>query len=551
MADREPRDDEREHRPRSDRPRGTDPRSNSGSGESRREPRDDHRARRSENPPRRSSSAGDAKSYGRSGDRDPHLKREGSKPYGRREDAKPYAKRDSGKPYERREGSKPYGKRDGGKPYERREGSKPYGKRDGDKPYERREGSKPYGKRDGDKPYERREGSKPYAKRDGDKPFGTSGDRKPYPRREGDKPHGRREASRSHAPREGHSSRPRQDRPTRGGADRPDRATRPEEIRSIRPRHDDPVVPDEITARDLPAPARNELKTLSKENADWVARHLAMAAQLIEDDPELAHQHALSASRRAGRIAVVRETLAITAYATGDFALALRELRTYRRISGREDQIALMVDSERGVGRPDRALEVGRAVDRSILPVPVRVELAIAMSGARLDLGEPERALAELEIPEFDADRAYEWTPALFAARAAVLEELGRDDEARRWQERAIVAAEALDEASGVGDLEVIEVEEVEEVVEVPLDEDDGVAGDAPERELSADEPVDVTVADAAPAAGGAGVTIDDEVREILEDAGIDGADDADDADGGDDTGAPVETGDRDEEDRA
>jgi hypothetical protein len=60
----------------------------------------------------------------------------------------------------------------------------------------------------------------------------------------------------------------------------------------------------------------------------------------------------------------VRETLAITAYATGDYALALRELRTYRRISGKDDQIALMVDSERGVGRPDRALEVGRAVDK-------------------------------------------------------------------------------------------------------------------------------------------------------------------------------------------
>ena len=77
-----------------------------------------------------------------------------------------------------------------------------------------------------------------------------------------------------------------------------------------------------------------------------------------------------------------------------------------------------MVDSERGVGRPDRALEVGRAVDRSALPTAVRVELAIAMSGARLDLGQPERALLELEIPELDPDRAFEWSPGLFAARA-------------------------------------------------------------------------------------------------------------------------------------
>ena len=43
-----------------------------------------------------------------------------------------------------------------------------------------------------------------------------------------------------------------------------------------------------------------------------------------------------------GRIAIVRESLAITAYATGDFALALRELRTFRRISGSNDQLPML-----------------------------------------------------------------------------------------------------------------------------------------------------------------------------------------------------------------
>ncbi len=125
---------------------------------------------------------------------------------------------------------------------------------------------------------------------------------------------------------------------------------------------------------------------------------MVMAASLIGEDPATAHQHALAASRRGGRIGVVRETLAITAYATGDYALALRELRTYRRITGRDDQLPMMVDSERGLGRADRALELGRSVPRDSLPVPVQVELAIAMSGARLDLGQVDRALAELEI---------------------------------------------------------------------------------------------------------------------------------------------------------
>ena len=306
-----------------------------------------------------------------------------------------------------------------------------HGARDGDrKPYPKRDGDrKPYAKRDGDK--------KPYAKRDGE--------RKPYAKRDGDKPYVKRGES------GGRQSRPPQD--------------------DERRRERGPEVPAEVTGRDLHGAARNELKTLSKENAEEVARHLAMAARLIDEDPVLAHEHALAASRRAGRIAVVRETVAITAYATGDFALALRELRTYRRISGRDDQIALMVDSERGVGRPDRALEVGRAVDRASLSAEVRVELAIAMSGARLDLGQLDRALQELDIPELDPDRAFSWSPALFAARAAVLEDLGRTDDAAQWRHRAEVAEEALG-ASGA-DEEVVVVDEIDELA--PDDSDESI----------------------------------------------------------------------------
>jgi hypothetical protein len=208
------------------------------------------------------------------------------------------------------------------------------------------------------------------------------------------------------------------------------------------------------------------LKTLSKDNADWVARHLVMASHLIEDDPELAHQHALSAARRAGRIGVVRETLAITAYTTGDFALALRELRTYRRITGSNDQLALMVDCERGVGRPDRALELGRSVDRATLPVDVQVALAIAMSGARLDLEQPEAALVELEIPQLDPNRAFSWSPDLFRAYAEVLEELGRADQAALWRERADHALDALTETYPDDELETVHIVEEDDAAE-------------------------------------------------------------------------------------
>jgi len=279
------------------------------------------------------------------------------------------------------------------------------------------------------------------------------GDRRP-PRREGER--GRRgDSAGPKAPRRG--GRPERGKPHPSMTPRPRRGESAEpDSKAVRPRLVDLPIPEEVTANDLPRDVRNELKTLTAENQDLVARHLAMAARLIDDDPALAHRHALSASRRGGRIGVVRETLGITAYRTGDYALALRELRTYRRITGRDDQVPLMVDSERGLGRPERALELGRSVVRSALPVPVQVELAIAMSGARLDLGQPELALAELEIPQLDPNVAYSWSPDLFDAYATVLEELGREEEAGEWFRRAEVAAAAL--GGGEDDEDVVEL---------------------------------------------------------------------------------------------
>lgn len=315
--------------------------------------------------------------------------------------------------------------------------------------------------RDGDRERRPRRGGKP-----------ASGDRKPFVRKSADR------ARSEGAPRERRPS-DRARTAGRAGERKPyDRSgsARPPRDDDARPRHDDPALPDEVEAKQLDRAVRIELKTLSKENADWVARHLVMVGRLIEVDPALAHKHALAAVRRAGRIGVVRETAAITAYANGDFALALRELRTYRRITGRDDQLPLMVDSERGVGRPQAALELGRSVPRASLDAPVQVALAIAMSGARLDLGQPELALTELQIPQLDPERAYSYSPALFDAYATVLEELGRDDEAEQWWQRSDRATIALDEAARP------EGQDTVEIIEEFLDDEAAASGAGPDE---------------------------------------------------------------------
>lgn len=325
----------------------------------------------------------------------------------------------------------------------------------------------------------RQQGGRPFRGRDGGdrderRPRREYGDRdERRPRRDGDERRPRRDGERQGGERGSDRAR-RDDRQqygrggTRGGG-RSDRGGRDREyteaerlqheLRPVRSEHRDPVIPDDVQAKDLHPAARNELKTLQADVQDRVARHLAMVAMLIDDDPELAHQHALSASRRAGRIPVTRETLAITAYRLGDFSLALRELRTYRRLSGLDGHAALVVDCERGLGRPEKAIETGLEVDAEQLDTEQRVHLAIAMSGARLDVGQTQQALFELEIPELNPRKAFSWSPELFAAYAAVLEDLGRDSEARTWQRHADRAAAALQDHLGAMDeLEVFEI---------------------------------------------------------------------------------------------
>lgn len=228
----------------------------------------------------------------------------------------------------------------------------------------------------------------------------------------------------------------------RGGSPAPDREGRPSrEDRPSRParardqegrgaqEHDEPPLPEGVEAADLDRAVRSRLRTLSKPNADRVARHLVMAGELIDSDPERAYAHAQAASRRAGRVDVVREAVALTAYALGRYGEALRELRTVRRLSGEDLHRAIEADCERGLGRPERALALAAEAPATMAATD-RVELAIVESGARLDLGEPEAALLALE--QVDGVGGPAERLRLAEHRATVLDALGRDAEAAR-----------------------------------------------------------------------------------------------------------------------
>ncbi|MFC4556483.1 hypothetical protein [Georgenia faecalis] len=242
--------------------------------------------------------------------------------------------------------------------------------------------------------------------------------------------------------------------------------------------------------------ARKHLRSLSKDNADGVAQHLVMAGRLIDVDPELAYAHAQSALRRAARIDIVREAVALTAYATERYAEALRELRTVRRLSGVDAYRAMEADCERGLGRPERALSV-----LAEAPAPEtqqdRVELAIVASGARTDLGEHEAALSVLERAE-DGTTDRELLTRLALVRADVLVALGRSDEAAALRES--VGGVDVHEDVFVTDLlseaEDGEIEDLSAAQDAPVDETERVdetdeTDEIDEAEPDEAEPVD------------------------------------------------------------
>ena len=70
----------------------------------------------------------------------------------------------------------------------------------------------------------------------------------------------------------------------------------------VSPNGNEPTIPAGVSADELDRDALRALTTLSGPNRDIVARHLVMAGQLIDLDPEAAYQHAQAAVSRAGRV---------------------------------------------------------------------------------------------------------------------------------------------------------------------------------------------------------------------------------------------------------
>ena len=251
--------------------------------------------------------------------------------------------------------------------------------------------------------------------------------------------------------RNGHGS----DRSDRAGAPR-SRAGEPGSRSREQAAYDGPPLDDSITGKELDRAVAGQLRGLPDRLAVRVARHLVAAGLLMDSDPQTAYQHALAARARAARVAVVREACGEAAYAAGEFADALSELRAAKRMNGSADYLAVMADCERALGRPDRALALAREPGLARADDALRAEMTIVEAGARRDLGQLDAALRTLEGAPLRSRSRADWVARLRYAYADTLLAAGRRAEAVEWFHRtvAVDGAEITDAADRVGDLE-------------------------------------------------------------------------------------------------
>ena len=205
------------------------------------------------------------------------------------------------------------------------------------------------------------------------------------------------------------------------------------------------------------------MRGLPADLAATVGRYL-VAAELASD-PEQAYRFAQAARRIAARIGVVREVNGIAAYQTGRWAEALAELRAARRLTGRDEYLPLMADSERALGRLDAALELVHSDDARRLPRAAQIELRIVESGIRRDQGLADAAVLVLQVPELTDGRLRPWSARLFYAYGDALLAAGRPEAAREAFSRAVVAdeEEETDALSRLDELDGVTLEDLED----------------------------------------------------------------------------------------
>ncbi|MFC7864844.1 hypothetical protein ACFU5B_13600 [Streptomyces murinus] len=247
-------------------------------------------------------------------------------------------------------------------------------------------------------------------------------------------------------------------------------------------------IPEDVTGDEIDKDVRQELQSLPKTLAEDVARNLVMVARLIDEDPEGAYGYSKVALRLASRVAAVREAAGFAAYANQKYSEALAEFRAARRMTGSAELWPVMADCERGLGRPEKALDMAGAPEVHKLDKAGQVEMRLVAAGARRDMDQLDAAIVTLQSSELASNSIQPWTARLRYAYADALLAVGREGEAREWFAKAVEAdrdgsTDASDRLAEMDGVEFVDALDDDE------DEHDGDSADAKATDADADAP--------------------------------------------------------------
>ncbi|MEU3857622.1 hypothetical protein AB0F03_09645 [Streptomyces sp. NPDC028722] len=264
-------------------------------------------------------------------------------------------------------------------------------------------------------------------------------------------------------------------------------------------------IPEDVTGDEIDKDVRQELQSLPKTLAEDVAKNLVMVARLLDEDPEGAYGYSKVALRLASRVAAVREAAGFAAYATQKYAEALGEFRAARRMTGTVELWPVMADCERGLGRPEKALDMAGAPEVHKLDKAGQVEMRLVAAGARRDMGQLDAAIVTLQSPELASQSVQPWTARLRYAYADALLAAGREREARDWFAKAVEAdrdsstdaSDRLAELDGVEFVDALAEDESEQPDEVAESVESEETEEADEVQVSGEPAGAVEPADA------------------------------------------------------
>ncbi len=188
-----------------------------------------------------------------------------------------------------------------------------------------------------------------------------------------------------------------------------------------------------VSSGQLPKWVRDEIiRSTPKDRRDPAIRHLASALEsFVEERYRPALGDLRKAKKLAPRSATIRELLGLSAYRTGQWEEALRELRTYRRITGDLIHMPVEMDCLRALGRKNDVTKTWNALFEHDVSPAVSHEARVVYASFLLDEGKAREAWEVIKPGRLIASPSPGELRRWFVAAKVALE-AGDSDAARR-----------------------------------------------------------------------------------------------------------------------